>query len=72
MLDRNAVEAALGAVEDPELLRTLADLGMIRSVDIDGRTVSVMVGIPTPTYPYEAELSERLRSAVWDIDSGWS
>ena len=69
MLESSVVDAALDAVEDPELLRSLGDLGMVRSVEIDGSSVSVLVGLPTPTYPHEAELTRRLEAAVSGIDA---
>ena len=43
-----AIRAAVGAVEEPELRRSLADLGMVQGVAVDGSTASVVVAEPLP------------------------
>ena len=35
-IDRSLVDAALARVEDPEIHRPITDLGMVKSVDIEG------------------------------------
>jgi ring-1,2-phenylacetyl-CoA epoxidase subunit PaaD len=67
---RTAWEVA-ATVPDPELpMVTLADLGILRSVDDDGRTVTVTI---TPTYsgcPAMREISHDLRHRL--TAAGWA
>ena len=39
----SAVRSALSRVEDPELNRTITDLGMVKSIDINGSDVAVEI-----------------------------
>jgi ATP-binding protein involved in chromosome partitioning len=63
-IDLAAVEAAVGAVSDPELGRTLADLRMVQGVDAFGDDVRVTVALPTPAYPNAKRLAEAVQAAV--------
>lgn len=58
------VETAAGAVIDPELGRSLADLNMIRGVDVSRGAAKITIELPTPAYPNEGRLEEAIRSAV--------
>ena len=42
-IDRSLVDAALARVEDPEIHRPITDLGMVKSVDIEGDRVRVAI-----------------------------
>ncbi len=61
----DTVHAAVAAVPDPEMpMLTLADLGVLRSVDVEGDTAVVTL---TPTYsgcPAMAEIKHDVRAAV--------
>jgi ATP-binding protein involved in chromosome partitioning len=59
-----SVLEALQAVEDPELGRSVVDLGMIKSVSVNDYLVRVTVAVPTPEYPRRAELRDRVSAAV--------
>lgn len=69
--DDARVLRAVASVRDPELpVLTLADLGVVRDVRVDGDTVSVTI---TPTYtgcPALAEMRADLRRAL--ADAGYS
>ncbi len=56
---------ALRPVQDPELARSIVDLGMVRraSVDASGR-VDLLVALTVPGCPLKAEISNRVNGAV--------
>ena len=64
-VDVPAIEAAVGAVPDPELRRPLAELGMLRGVHPgrDGR-VLVEVALTTAGCPMQAELRDAVAAAA--------
>ena len=65
MPPQGALGAALSAVEDPLLRRSLDSLGMIRSVKTRRfGSPTVTVALPVPNYPVLSELVERMRGAV--------
>jgi ATP-binding protein involved in chromosome partitioning len=60
----SAVRAAVGAVEDPEIRRPLADLGMLKAVASEGGAVSVVVELTTPACPHRAPIEKAVREAA--------
>jgi ATP-binding protein involved in chromosome partitioning len=63
------VNDALRAVIDPELRRSIVDLGMVRSIEIagDGR-VDVMVSLTTPGCPIRAHFEQAVARQVSELD----
>lgn len=61
------LETMVGDIEDPELPHvTIGDLGIVRSVDVDGRTATVVL---TPTYtgcPATEQIRDDVAEAVRD------
>jgi ATP-binding protein involved in chromosome partitioning len=55
--------AALRAVEEPELRRSVVELGLLQSVAIDGRSAVVSLAVPLPGGESRAELSRRVVEA---------
>jgi ATP-binding protein involved in chromosome partitioning len=55
---------ALRPVEDPELHRSIVDLGMVKEVTGTGAEVQVTVALTTPGCPLKNEINTRVRSAV--------
>jgi ATP-binding protein involved in chromosome partitioning len=55
------------AVEEPLLFRTLGELGTLKSVNSEGDTITVRIGVAVDGYPLTDELGERL-PAVLDAD----
>jgi len=55
---------ALRPVEDPELHRSIVDLGMVREVRVDGRRVRVEVALTVPGCPLRNEIQRRVGEAV--------
>jgi ATP-binding protein involved in chromosome partitioning len=60
----DAVRAAVGAVEDPEVHRPMGDLGMIGEVEAEGGAVSVVVALTTPACPLRAPIEKSVREAA--------
>ena len=56
---------ALRAVIDPELRRSIVDLGMVRSIDVrDGGKVEVVVSLTTPGCPIRSHFQQAVASNV--------
>ncbi|MEQ9093192.1 MAG: Mrp/NBP35 family ATP-binding protein [Miltoncostaeaceae bacterium] len=64
MIDRDQVTAALRAVNDPELHRSIVDLGMVGDVDIEGGRVSVGILLTVAGCPLKAEIQRRVAEAL--------
>ncbi|MEC8999230.1 MAG: Mrp/NBP35 family ATP-binding protein [Actinomycetota bacterium] len=58
----------LRPVQDPELRRSIVDLGMVRTVRIDGGRVDVEVALTVPGCPMKAEIQASVDSAVTTLD----
>jgi ATP-binding protein involved in chromosome partitioning len=54
----------LRPVEDPELRRSIVDLGMVREIRIDGGSVSVQVALTVAGCPLRNEIQTRVTNAV--------
>ena len=63
-----AVIDALRAVDDPELHRSIVDLGMVRDVQIAGGRVAVTVALTVAGCPLRAEITRRVTDAVMPLD----
>jgi ATP-binding protein involved in chromosome partitioning len=69
LVDIEAVEAAVGAVEDPELHRSIADLGMLREVEAVGDSaVRVLVALTIPGCPLQDTLTTDVTAAAKTVD----
>lgn len=55
---------ALRPVEDPELHRSIVDLGMVRGVAIDGGVVAVRIALTVAGCPLRNEIQNRVSDAV--------
>ena len=59
---------ALRPVEDPELHRSIVDLGMVKEVVQANGNVRIMVALTTPGCPLKNEISNRVTAAVEVLD----
>ena len=68
-LTRDQIIEVLRPVEDPELHRSIVDLGMVRSIDpaADG-SVAILVALTVPGCPLKNEITNRVRGAVAALD----
>jgi ATP-binding protein involved in chromosome partitioning len=65
--DADVVEA-LRPVHDPELHRSIVDLGMVRGVAIDGPVVAVRIALTIAGCPLRNEIRTRVTDAVVALD----
>jgi ATP-binding protein involved in chromosome partitioning len=61
------IQAALAAVEEPELRRSIVELGMVQGVAVDGRTAVVAIAAPLPGDASRAELRRRVIESVGEV-----
>ena len=61
---------ALRPVEDPELHRSIVDLGMVKDVAIAGSDVKVLIALTVPGCPLRAEINSRVSDAIRGLDPG--
>ncbi len=60
---------ALRPVEDPELHRSIVDLGMLRGVSIlDNGIVGVLIALTVPGCPLKSEIQRRVSEAATQLD----
>ena len=60
---------ALRPVEDPELHRSIVDLGMLRGVDVrDDGVVGVLIALTVPGCPLKNEIQRRVSDAATELD----
>lgn len=59
---------ALRPVEDPELRRSIVDLGMVRGVEVRGDTVAVQIALTVAGCPLRNEIQNRVTGAVGALD----
>ncbi|HLU41936.1 MAG TPA: P-loop NTPase, partial [Microthrixaceae bacterium] len=58
----------LRPVEDPELRRSIVDLGMVRAIDVNGPRVAVRVALTVAGCPLRNEIQDRVTTAVRALD----
>ena len=63
-----AVIEILRPVEDPELHRSIVDLGMVKEVRIDPPTVGVLIALTVAGCPLRSEIQRRVTDAVTALD----
>ena len=63
-----AVRSALSSVEDPELNRPITDLGMVKSVTVNGDEVAVEIYLTIAGCPMKSTLTDRTREATKSVD----
>ncbi|HSP29645.1 MAG TPA: P-loop NTPase, partial [Ilumatobacteraceae bacterium] len=60
---------ALRPVEDPELHRSIVELGMLRGVSIrDNGVVGVLIALTVPGCPLKSEIQRRVSEAATELD----
>src|SRR3954469_10736842 len=59
---------ALRPVEDPELHRSIVDLGMVKNVGISDGDVQVLIALTVPGCPLRAEIDRRVTDAVQGLE----
>jgi ATP-binding protein involved in chromosome partitioning len=67
VIESDIIEA-LRPVEDPELHRSIVDLGMVRSVAVEGSAVEILVALTIAGCPLRNEITNRVKGAVQALD----
>ena len=66
---KEQITQALTAVIDPELRRSIVDLGMVRSIEIgDGGEIQVVVSLTTPGCPIRSHFQQAVTEQVSRLD----
>jgi ATP-binding protein involved in chromosome partitioning len=65
---RDALLSALEQVIDPELKRPVTELDMVRSVDVDGTTVSVTIALTVAGCPLRHSFEQQVRDALLPLE----
>jgi ATP-binding protein involved in chromosome partitioning len=65
-VDVDAVRKAAGSVPDPEVRRSIADLGLLDEVEVDGERVTVHFHLTSPLCPtnFAARIGKEIRRRV--------
>ena len=67
MVTREAVLAALGKVQEPELHKDLVTLNMIRDLTVENDKVAFTVVLTTPACPLRGRIENEVRQAVMSV-----
>ncbi|MBI5840902.1 MAG: Mrp/NBP35 family ATP-binding protein [Chloroflexi bacterium] len=67
-ITKEAVLAALGKVQEPELHQDLVTLNMIRNLEITGDKVTFTVTLTTPACPLRGQIDKEARQAVMSVE----
>jgi metal-sulfur cluster biosynthetic enzyme len=66
MVDVEEVRKAAGSVPDPEVRRSIADLGLLDEVEVEGSSVTVHFHLTSPLCPanFAARIGKEIRRRV--------
>ncbi|MBQ9417089.1 MAG: Mrp/NBP35 family ATP-binding protein [Bacteroidales bacterium] len=64
MITTTQIEMALGHVDDPDLGRSLMELGMIENIQVEGKKVSFDLVLTTPACPMKKKMSDDCVAAI--------
>lgn len=67
MITSTQIEMALGHVNDPDLGRSLTELGMIENIKVDGLKVSFDLVLTTPACPMKKKMSDDCINAIHEL-----
>lgn len=69
MIDKEEVMKVLGEIKDPELNRSLTELDMVKSVEVDGGKVKIEISLTIPGCPLKKKITEDVSEAIGKLDS---
>ena len=67
MITTTQIEMALGHVNDPDLGRSLTELGMIENIKVEGKKVSFDLVLTTPACPMKKRMSDDCVAAIHEL-----
>ncbi len=68
MVTKDAVMKVLGGINDPELGKPFTELDMVKSVEIDGGTVTVAITLTVPGCPLKKRITDDIVNGVRAIE----
>ncbi len=68
-INKEAILDQLRLVNDPELHRSLVDLGMVREISISGNDIDITIELTTPACPLKGTIQADVESAVRQMSS---
>jgi len=68
MVDHDEILEALKSVDDPELGKSLVELGMVHDVEVEGGQVRFVLALTTMACPLKGSITEDARSAVLALE----
>lgn len=68
MPTRDDIIAALAAVEDPEIRKSIVELGMVKDVTVQGGHVAVQIALTVPGCPLKTVIENDVRRAIEQVD----
>jgi len=63
----DAIRQALGSVNDPEIRRPITDLGMVRSIEVDGSRATVEISLTVAGCPLKGTLTRDVTAAALTV-----
>lgn len=70
MVTIEQVTEALKGVMDPEIGRSIVELGMVREVEVDGHDVTVTIALTVPNCPLQNTIAQNAAEAVEALEEG--
>ena len=67
-IKKEAILAALGTVEEPDLGQDLVTLDMVKDIEIEGDKVSFTIMLTTPACPFRGKIENDAKKAVMTVD----
>jgi len=68
MVTKDEILQALKLVEDPELHKSIVDLGMVEDIQITGKLAVIKIKLTIPGCPLKARISDDVSKAVSELD----
>jgi ATP-binding protein involved in chromosome partitioning len=68
MIDKNKIMGILSQIEDPELRRSLTDLGMVKFIDVDNGEVKIGISLTILGCPLKKKISDDIAQKVGSLD----
>ncbi|MBV7281562.1 MULTISPECIES: Mrp/NBP35 family ATP-binding protein [unclassified Corynebacterium] len=67
-IEESLVRQALSRVEDPEIGRPITELDMVKSVEVTGNDVAVVIYLTIAGCPMKSTITENVRAAIEELD----
>jgi len=70
MVTKQDIEEVLRSVMDPDLGRSIVELGMVRDIDVSDSQVNVTLALTTMACPLQNHMAEDIKTAIRGLDGG--